>query len=270
METAVRVIVTGAASGIGLATAHRLNADTHARQGRGARLTITDISAGALDKAATALRAAGAEVVAVVADLSDPAVAPEIVERAVAGFGGLDALVSNAGLLRPGSLLDLSLEDYELTFAVNTRPTWLLIKSARPHLRESLGTVVVTASIAAHHPIPSQGAYSASKAALLMMVRQLACELGPEGIRINSISPGSTLTGIAAGLTIDPSVLVRGGAARDRNPIGFISAAEDQAAAIAFLLSPDARFISGSDLGVDGGVRTQLMVKSGHPLPPRN
>lgn len=266
----MRAIVTGAASGIGLATAHKLNSDTLAREGRGARLALADISEDALAETAAALREAGAEVVAIPADLADPAMPARIVSRTVDAFGGIDALVSNAGLLRPGSLLDLSLEDYELTFAVNTRPTWLLIKAARGPLRQSQGAVVVTASIAAHHPIPSQGAYSASKAALLMMVRQLACELGPEGIRINSISPGSTLTGIAKGMAIDPAVTRRGGPARDRNPIGFISEPEDQAAAIAFLLSAEARFITGTDLGVDGGVQTQLMVKSGHPLPPRD
>jgi NAD(P)-dependent dehydrogenase (short-subunit alcohol dehydrogenase family) len=103
-----------------------------------------------------------------------------------------------------------------------------------------------------------------------MMVRQLACELGPEGIRINSISPGSTLTGIASEMVIDPAVTEPGGPAKDRNPIGFISCPEDQAAAIAFLLSCEARFITGTDLGVDGGVRTQLMVKSGHPLQARS
>ncbi|RYD53806.1 MAG: SDR family oxidoreductase [Sphingomonadales bacterium] len=264
----MRAIVTGAASGIGRAVAHRLNADSIAREGRGAQLTLADIAAEPLAAAAAALIAEGAEVTTLAADLADPAVSQQIVDLAAHTYGGVDTLISNAGLLRSGSLLDLSLEDYELTFAVNTRPTWLLIRAVRAHLRESQGSVVVTTSIAAHHPIPAQGAYSASKAALLMMARQLACELGPEGIRINTVSPGATLTGIGGGVKIDPAVTERGGPEKNRNPLGFISWPEDQAAAIAFLAGPDARFITGSDLGVDGGVRTQLMVKSGHPLPP--
>lgn len=265
----VRAIITGSASGIGRATAHRLNADCIARTGRGACLTLADRSADELEQVARALRDAGAEVATVAADLADPDTPARVVAHAISMFSELDVLVSNAGILRSGSLLDLSLDDYELTFAVNTRPTWLLVKAAYPHLKRTQGAIVATASIAAHHPIPSQGAYSASKAALLMMMRQLACELGPDGIRVNTVSPGSTLTGIANGAQIDPAVTRRGGPAKDRNPIGFISEPEDQAAAIAFLLSPEARFITGADLGVDGGVRTQLMVKSGHPLPQR-
>ncbi len=264
----MRAIVTGAASGIGLAVAYRLNADSLRRDGRGARLALADVAAERLDEAAAALVAEGAEVTTIARDLADPAAAAQIVDHAAGTYGGIDTLISNAGLLRPGSLLDLSLDDYELTFAVNTRPTWLLIKAARAHLRAAQGAVVVTTSIAAHHPIPAQGAYSASKAALLMMARQLACELGPEGIRINTVSPGATLTGIGGGVAIDPAVTQRGGPEKNRNPLGFICLPDDQAAAIAFLAGPEARFITGTDLGVDGGVRTQLMVKSGHPLPP--
>ena len=265
----MRAIITGAASGIGRATAHRLNADSLSREGVGAQLTLADMSADKLEETAAALRAEGAEVVTVAADLSDPDAPARVVAAAVGAFGELDVLVSNAGVLKPGSLLDLSLADYELTFAVNTRPTWLLVKAAHAHLKRTQGAIVATASIAAHHPIPSQGAYSASKAALLMMTRQLACELGPDGIRVNSISPGSTLTGIAAGMEIDPAVTQRDGPAKDRNPLGFISLPEDQAAAVAFLVGPESRFITGTDVAVDGGVRTQLMVKSGHPLQAR-
>jgi NAD(P)-dependent dehydrogenase (short-subunit alcohol dehydrogenase family) len=260
----MRAIVTGAASGIGLAVAQRINADNLAREGKGARLVLADLQAQRLDEAACDLRAAGAEVVTIVGNLVDPELSPRIVELSINALGGIDALISNAGLLRPGNLLDLSIEDYELTFAVNTRPTWLLGRAAHPHLKESKGSIVATASIAGHHPIPSQGAYSASKAALLMLVRQMACDWGQDGIRVNSVSPGSTLTGIS-GSEIDRKVTEPGGAP-GRNPLNFISEPRDQAAMIAFLVSPDARFITGADFAVDGGVRTQLMVKSGHPI----
>jgi NAD(P)-dependent dehydrogenase (short-subunit alcohol dehydrogenase family) len=263
----MRALITGAASGIGRATAERLNADSIAREGKGALLALIDVNADALSTVAQDLRGKGAQVTALVGDLADPDVPARLVTDAVKALGGLDTLISNAGILKPGSLLQLSLEDYDRTFAVNTRATWLLAKAAHPHLKDSSGSIVITASIAAHHPIPTQGAYSPSKAAVLMMARELACEWGPDGIRVNSVSPGSTLTGIAGAGTIDPKVTQPGGTP-GRNPLGFISEARDQAAAIAFLSGPDARFITGSDIGVDGGVRTQLMVKSGHPLNP--
>jgi NAD(P)-dependent dehydrogenase (short-subunit alcohol dehydrogenase family) len=261
----MRALITGAASGIGLAAAERLNADTLTREGKGAQLALVDINAEALEKVAAELRAEGAEIVSLVGDLGDPETPAQVVGQAVTALGGIDALVSNAGILKPGSLLELSLDDYEKTFAVNTRATWLLVRAAFPHLRDAGGSIVITASIAAHHPIPSQGAYSPSKAAVLMMMRQLACELGPAGIRVNSVSPGSTLTGIAGASRIDPRVTQPGGAP-GRNPLGFISEPRDQAAMIAYLIGPDARFITGTDFPVDGGVQTQLMVKSGHPL----
>jgi NAD(P)-dependent dehydrogenase (short-subunit alcohol dehydrogenase family) len=267
-ERPVRAIITGAAGGIGLAVARRLNADSLARESRGARLTLVDIAGDGLAAAGEALGSAGAAVELVEGDLAEPATATEIVSRAVARFGGLDALVSNAGILRPGTLLDLSLEDYEQTFRVNTRATWLLARAAHPHLRDSRGSIVATTSTAAHHPVPTLGAYSASKAALLMLVRQLACDWGPDGIRVNSVSPGSTLTGIGGGRPVAAAGLTQPGGAPDRNPLGFISEPADQAAMIAFLVGPDARFVTGADFSVDGGVQTQLMVKSGHPRRP--
>ncbi|MBX3509567.1 MAG: SDR family oxidoreductase [Hyphomonadaceae bacterium] len=262
----MRALVTGSASGIGLAVAHKLNADTKARSGRGAQLTLADYASEKLADAAVALRDAGAEVEAVTADLTDPDAPAEIVARAVSRFGGLDVLISNAGAIAPATLLDLTLEDYERTFHLNTRATWLLGKAAHPHLKASRGCIVATTSIASHHPIPTLGVYSPSKAALLMLARQMACDWGPDGIRVNTVSPGSTLTGIGGAdpSTFDPALMEPGGAP-DRNPLGFFSRPEDQAAAIAFLASPEARFITGADLNVDGGAQTQLMVKSGHP-----
>ncbi len=262
----MRALITGSASGIGLAVAHKLNVDTKARTGRGAQLALVDITAQKLNDAAEALRAAGAEAEPIVADMTDPDAPASVVAKAVARFGGLDVLVSNAGAIAPATLLELTLEQYERTFQLNTRATWLLGKAAHPHLKASRGCIVATASVAAHHPIPTLGVYSPSKAALLMLARQMAADWGPDGIRVNTVSPGSTLTGISGAdpNSFDPKLTEPGGAP-DRNPLGFFSRADDQAAAIAFLASPEARFISGADLQVDGGVQTQLMVKSGHP-----
>jgi NAD(P)-dependent dehydrogenase (short-subunit alcohol dehydrogenase family) len=117
--------------------------------------------------------------------------------------------------------------------------------------------------MAAHHPAPGLGAYAASKAALVMLVRQMALNWGPDGIRANTVSPGSTLTPIG-GTDVESNVgFTRPGGAPGRNPLGFFSLPEDQAAMIAFLVGPDARFITGGDFKVDGGLSTQLMANAG-------
>lgn len=260
----MRAIVTGAASGIGLATAHRLNADSLHREGQGARLVLADLARDKLEEAAGVLRGQGAEVITQVVDLTDPATPAAVVQAAADAFGGLDALVSNAGIVLKATLLELTLEDYERTFAINTRATWLLAKTAHPHLKASGGSIVATTSIAAYEPTPSLGMYSASKAALLMMIRQMACDWGADGIRANTVSPGTTRTGISGGPghPAPPKTNMVG-----RNPLGLVAEPEDQAAAIAFLVGPDARFITGADIVVDGGARTQLMVMSGMARP---
>lgn len=259
----LRAVVTGAASGIGRATAMRLNADSLARSAQPARLVIADIAADPLEETRAMLAEAGADVVAEVANLCDPDAPARVIERARNALGGLDALISNAGIIRLAKLLDLSIEEYELTFAINTRATWLLAKAAYPLLKEARGAIVATASMAAHEPTPLLGMYSASKAALVMLVRQMACDWGPDGIRANTISPGSTATNIAGNAGIERPATPRPA----NNPLGFISTPEDQAAAIAFLAGPDARFITGADLLVDGGARTQLMTMSGMANP---
>ncbi len=249
----MRAIITGAATGIGRATAFALNADCKQRTGEPARLVLADIAAERLAETARDLRAEGATVETVMVDLADPASAQTVVDAAQRAMGGLDALISNAGIIRLVSLLDMEVADYDRYFAINTRPTWLLAKAAYPMLKEARGSIVAVASVAAHTPYPSLGAYSATKAALLMFIRQMAFDWGPVGIRANTISPGSTHSEIG----------VNAGQARpaaDRvgnNPLGRIADPEDQAAVIAFLVSPAARHINGADIAVEGGALTQ-------------
>jgi NAD(P)-dependent dehydrogenase (short-subunit alcohol dehydrogenase family) len=247
----MRVLVTGAASGIGRATCVRLVRDARTA-GRTARVAAVDLEASAsLDGLVTELRELGADGLQIHADMATVDAPRRAVAEAVERFGGLDGLVSNAGINRPGPLVDYAVEDWDRLFAVNTRATWLLAKAAHPALKASGGAIVAVASMSGSHTHANLGAYGPSKAAVIMLVRVLAQEFGPDGIRVNTVSPGMTRTGMTARVYQDPGVA----AARDALvPIGRVATPDDMAAAIAFLLSPDARYVNGHDLVVDGGV----------------
>jgi glucose 1-dehydrogenase len=170
---------------------------------------------------------------------------------AVASFGGLDGIVSNAGINRPGALMDYALADWDAMFAVNTRATWLLAKAAYSALKASHGAIVAIASMSGSNAHANLGAYGPSKAAIIMLVKVLAQELGRDGIRVNSVSPGMVRTGMTARVYADQRVA----AERDALvPLGRVATPEDMADVVAFLLGPDARYVNGHDLVVDGGV----------------
>jgi glucose 1-dehydrogenase len=197
------------------------------------------------------LRELGAEAVALHGDMGDAEAPAQVVAEAVRRLGGLDGLVSNAGINRPGALLDYSVEDWDRVFAVNTRATWLLARAAHGALRASRGAVVAVASMSGRHAHAGLGPYGPSKAALVMLVGVLAQEFGRDGIRVNTVSPGMVRTGMTAGVYADARVA----AERDALvPLGRVATPEDIADVIAFLLGPDARYVNGHDLVVDGGV----------------
>jgi glucose 1-dehydrogenase len=174
-----------------------------------------------------------------------------VVAEAIDHFGGLDGLVSNAGVNRPGPLVSYSVEDWDWLFAVNTRATWLLARAAHAALMGSRGAIVAVGSMSGSNAHAGLGAYGPSKAAVIMLGRVLAQELGPDGIRVNTVSPGMVRTGMTATVYADERLT----AERDALvPVGRVAAPEDIADVIAFLLSPDARYVNGHDLIVDGGV----------------
>jgi len=241
----VRAVITGAASGIGAATARRLaGAD-------GARLMLVDRADEQLRRVAGEL---GAEALTV--DLTMPDAGEQVAAAAGERLGGLDLLVSNAGVAISAPLSELSLEEWDLTYALNVRAAWLLAKAAYPLLREARGSLVVTASIAAREPAAPVGAYASSKAAVVMLVRQLAYEWGPDGIRCNCVSPGTTHTGMTDGTYSDPA---RRSERASHLPLRRIAEPDEVAAVIAFLASPDASYVTGIDLLVDGGLGTSLL-----------
>ena len=246
----MRVLVTGAASGIGRATCLRLARDAAAHGG--AKVAVVDLSsAPGLEALRADLEKLGASVLVSHADMGTVDGPARVVTEATARFGGLDALVSNAGVNRPGALVDYSVEDWDRLFAVNTRATWLLSKAAFPALKAARGAIVSVCSMSGSFAHAGLGAYGPSKAAAVMLVKVLAQEFGRAGIRVNGVSPGMVRTGMTEKVYGDPAVA----AARDELvPLGRVAQPDDVADAIAYLLSHDARYLNGHDLVVDGGV----------------
>lgn len=247
----MRVLVTGAASGIGRATCLRLAREARER-GRPARIAAVDVGpSAALDALVDELRKLDAGVLPLHGDMGTADAPARVVTRAVEGFGGLDGVVSNAGINRPGLLVEYTVEDWDRIFAVNVRATWLLAQAAHSALRAARGALVAVGSMSGSHPHANLGAYGPSKAAVIMLVKVLAQELGRDGIRVNTVSPGMVRTGMTARVYEDARVAAERGALV---PLGRVATPEDIADVIAFLLGPDARYVNGHDLVVDGGV----------------
>src|SRR5205823_12062860 len=252
----MRVLVTGAASGIGRSTCLRLARDGKA-SGQAAKVAAVDLGPSpGLDSLCGELKALGAEALPLHADMGEAKEPARVVAEAVKAFGGLDGLVSNAGINRPGPLLSYSLEDWDRLFAVNTRATWLLAQAAHPALAASSGAIVAVGSMSGSNAHAGLGPYGPSKAAVIMLGRVLAQEFGPDGIRVNTVSPGMVRTGMTERVYADQRLA----AERDALvPIGRVAGPEDIADVIAFLLSADARYVNGHDLVVDGGVAGNLL-----------
>lgn len=238
------VLITGAASGIGRATAERLAAE-------GATLALTDVNADGLEETAGACRDAGSKVLSVVGDVADEASVADVVSSAVAEFGRLDVLVNVAGILQFKDLRLTTLDDWNRIIGVNLTGTFLMVREALPHLLGSGGNIVNTASTASLAGHPWTVSYSASKGGVYALTQTVAVEFGKQGVRCNSVAPGSILTPIQNEFQLpegaDPKLVYRIMALdKQRGP-------ETVAAAIAFLASDDAEHVNGTCLKVDGG-----------------
>jgi NAD(P)-dependent dehydrogenase (short-subunit alcohol dehydrogenase family) len=186
----------------------------------------------------------------VAGDLSDPAVPERLVAETVAELGGLDALVNNAGLSTAASALELTADDFDLTFAVDVRAAFLLSQHAARAMGDKGGVIVNVTSIHETEPRAGFALYSAAKAALGMLTRGLALEWAPLGIRVVAVAPGL----IATERNIEADEL------DERVPLGRAGRPEEVAAVVSFLLSDEAAYVSGASWLVDGAVNTRPLA----------
>lgn len=241
-------VVTGAASGIGLATVGWLRA-------RDVNVVAVDLAAGPL---------AEDEGVAVVAgDVTDESTNESMVRSAHERFGGLDLVVLNAGVSGRGDVATIEMEVFDRTHEVNLRSAVLGLRACVPALRErGGGSVVLTASVSAFGGEPDRWPYAAAKAGVVSLTRGMAIDLGRSGIRVNAVCPGPIRTGISSHIhEKDPA---RSTYYQESIPLARWGEAAEVAEAIGFLLSPASSFVNGVALPVDGG----QSARNGQGRPP--
>ena len=245
------VVITGAGGGIG-----RSLAINFARAG--ARIALLDRSKVDVDATASEVQAAAGDKAHVMAcDVSDPASVTDAAAASYAALGACDVLVNNAGLLRPGSLDKLSVAEWNALLSVNLTGYLLCAQAFGTQMRgKGQGALVHIASIAGSHPQGASGAYSVSKAGVIMLSQQLANDWGPHGIRSNVVSPGLVVTPMSQSFYDTPGVTERRKAVVPMRRIGM---PQDMANAILFLASDRASYISGDEITVDGGFVRMLM-----------
>jgi NAD(P)-dependent dehydrogenase (short-subunit alcohol dehydrogenase family) len=232
-----RAVVTGAGSGIGQAVA--------------VALAAVGVEVIGVDRDAESLRDSGLR--AEICDISSESAVKALAER----VGPCDIVVNAAGIIRPGALADVDVADWNALIAVNLTGYLLVSRAFAAGMNaRGTGALVHVASISGTHAQANSGAYSASKAALIVMSQQLALELGSQGIRSNTVSPGMVRTPMTEQYYKAPGVAER----RDRAvPIGRVAAPDDIADVVVFLASDRARYVTGADIIVDGGFTTTLM-----------
>lgn len=238
-------VVTGAAAGLGRATALRLGS-------AGAALCLVDIDSAGLEETDRQLRAAGVDTLIQARNLAEAESCPEIVANTVARFGRLDALCNVAAVFIPAHSTEMDDAQWDLTMAVNLSAPFRLIRSALPHLLETEGAVVNVTSCAAFQGQAYTAAYCATKAGLTHMTRALAMEYMHRPVRINAVAPGGMMTALAAGLrnleNPDPSLLQR------YSPLRGVVDIEQVAEMVAFLATDAASGYHGACINIDNGI----------------
>lgn len=242
-------IVTGAAGGIGEATAKAL-------ANKGMRVVLADLRADAADATAKKLKAEGADVLPVEVDITDQASVGSMATKTLGQWGRIDVLVNNAGTESSKPFLEIDVQEFERVMRINTTGAWICCQAVIPTMQQQKGGSIVNVSSVAGQRgggLLGTSAYSTSKGALIALTKALAREFAKSGIRVNAVSPTLTMTELAqrqldrlpAG-TLDRVMAM--------TPLGRPGKPEETAAVIAFLASDDSSFVTGHVYNVDGGM----------------
>ncbi len=243
-------LITGAASGLGRAAATRLLADS-------ACLALADIDTAALERVRAQFDQPADRVRSYVLDVREPAAVQEAVDAAVADFGRIDILVNSAGVSCQGSVLDNPLDAWHRVIAINLTGSYLCTQAVARHMvTRRAGRIVMLASISGQQVWSGRVAYTSSKGGVLALAKSCAIDLAPYGICVNSVSPGPIETPQTAVLH---NQVVRDAIVR-ATPMARYGQPEEVADVIAFLASDEARFVTGHDLVVDGGLTSAAIL----------
>ena len=240
-----RALVTGGGSGIGRATCFRL-----AREG--AQVAVADLRAERAQETAQQITDDGGHAIALTADVSDATSVESMAQGALDAFGAIDLLINNAGIAEGDDLLTFDESTWDLNMAVVLKSVYLVSRQLLPGMLERGSGAIVNVSSVNGLTAIGQEAYSAAKAAMINLTQNMAVKYGPRGVRVNVVCPGTVRTPIWDGVVAEnPQVFEK---LTRWYPLGRVGEAEDIAAAILFLASDDASWITGQTLAVDGGL----------------